>query len=96
MSRSGSTPTKPVPVPQRGRKLSQALQIIVECVAVVSTQFGNFKREWISSETCLLPLLEKSETLPKLAILPTNELFVALDEEEFFSIRFFFIVWNKG
>ena len=36
MSRSGSTPTKPVPVPQRRRKLSRALQIIVECVAVVS------------------------------------------------------------
>ena len=37
MSRSGSMPTKPVAAPQRGRKPSQVLQIIiVECVAVVS------------------------------------------------------------
>ena len=36
MSRSGSMPTKPVAAPQRGRKPSIVLQIIVECVAVVS------------------------------------------------------------
>ena len=36
MSRSGSMPTKPVAAPQRGRKPSQVLRIIVECVAVVS------------------------------------------------------------
>ena len=36
MSRSGSMPTKPVAASQRGRKPSQVLQIIVECVAVVS------------------------------------------------------------
>ena len=36
MSRSGSMPTKPVPAPQRGRKPSQVLQIIVECAALVS------------------------------------------------------------
>ena len=36
MSRSGSMPAKPVAAPQRGRKPSQVLQIIVECVAVVS------------------------------------------------------------
>ena len=65
------------------------------CGCCFKTQFGNFKREWISSETCLLPLLEKSEMLPKLANLPTNELFVALDEGEFFSIKFFFVVWNS-
>ena len=43
MSRSGSTPTKPVPVPQRGRKLSRALQIIVECAAVVSNTVWQFQ-----------------------------------------------------
>ena len=36
MNRSGSMPTKPVAAPQRGRKPSQVLRIIVECVAVVS------------------------------------------------------------
>ena len=36
MTGSGSMPTKPVPVPRRGRKPSQVLQIIVECADVVS------------------------------------------------------------
>ena len=36
MSGCGSTPTKPIPASQRGRKPSRALQIIVESAAVVS------------------------------------------------------------
>ena len=56
------------------------------CSCCFKTQFGNFKTEWISSEICLLPLLElkKGETLPKLADLLINELFVVVDEGESF------------
>ena len=37
----------------------------------------------------MLPQLEKGEKLPKLADLLINELFVALEEGEFFSTRIF-------
>ena len=52
MDGSGSTPTKPVPASRRGRKPSRALQIIVECAAVVSKHSSATLRVdgYISSE----------------------------------------------
>ena len=41
-----------------------------------------FKNGWISSENMFVAPTKKGETLPKLAGLLTNELFVALDEGE--------------
>ena len=52
MSGSGSMPTRPVPAPQRGRKPSQALQII-NCRMFhrcFKTQFDNVKSRLTSSE----------------------------------------------
>ena len=86
MSGSGSsTPTKPVPAPRRGSKpeepsVSYKLQNF-------KTQFGNFMSGQISSENVFLAPTRKGETLPKLADLLKNELFVVLREGESLSTR---------
>ena len=51
------------------------------------TQFGNFISGWISSENVFVAPNRKGETLPKLADLLKNELFVVLEEGESFSTR---------
>ena len=91
MRGSGSTPTKSVPAPRGGRKPSRALQIIVECEAgwCFKTQIGNLKSKWVNSENMFVVPTKKGETLPKLARLLLNELFVVLDEGEPFSTRVF-------
>ena len=70
MSGSGSTPTKPVHAPRRGKKpkepnASDKLQNF-------KTQFGNFMSGWISSENVFVAATTKEETLPELANLLKN------------------------
>ena len=51
---------------------------------------------WISSENVFVAPTRKGETLPKLADLLKNELFVVLEEGESFSTRCLLSVLNKG
>ena len=85
MSGSGSTPTKPVPAPRRGSKPKETSA--PDKLYNFKTQFGNFLSGWISSENVFVAPTRKGETLPKLADLLKNELFVVLEEEESFSTR---------
>ena len=55
------------------------------CGCCFKTQFGNFTNGWISSENAFVAPTRKGETLPKLADLLKNELFVVLEEGEPFS-----------
>ena len=85
MSGSGRTPTKPVPAPRRGSKpIEPSAQ---DKLQNFKTQFGNFKSAWISSENVFVGPTRKGETIPKLADLLKNELFVVLEEGESFSTR---------
>ena len=83
MSGSGSMQTKPVPAPWRGRKLKElsASDNCRMCGCCFKTQF-NFKSGWISSENMFVAPTRKRETLPKLANLLKNKLFIFLDEGE--------------
>ena len=94
MSGSGSTPTKRVPAPRRGSKLKEPSAS--DKLQNFKTQFGNFMSGWISSENVFIAPTRKGETLPKLADLLKNELFVVLEEGESFSTRFLLSVLNKG
>ena len=85
MSGSGSRPTKPVPAPQRGGKLKEPSAS--DKLKNLKTQFGNFMSGRISSENVFVTPTGKGETLPKLADLLKNELFVVLEEGESFSTR---------
>ena len=85
MSGSGSTPTKPVPAPRRESKLKEPSAS--DKLQNFKTQFGNFMSGWISSENVFVAPTRKGETLPKLADLLKNELFVVLEEGESFSTR---------
>ena len=85
MSGSGSTPTKPVPAPRRGSKPKEPSAS--DKLQNFKTQFGNFMSGWISSENVFVAPTRKGETLPKLADLLKNELFVVLEEGESFSTR---------
>ena len=51
------------------------------------TQFGNFMSGWISWENFFVAATRKGETLPKLADLLKNELFVVLEDGESFFTR---------
>ena len=68
MSGSGSTTTKPVPAPRRGRKPKEprALDKLL-CGCCFKTQFGNFTNGWIRSENAFVAPTRKGETLPKWA-----------------------------
>ena len=85
MSGSGSTPTKPVPAPQRGSRPKEPSAS--DKLQSLKTQLGNFMSEWISSKNVFVAPTGKGETLPKLADLLKNELFVVLEEGESFSTR---------
>ena len=85
MSGSGRTPTKPVPSPRRGSKPKEPSAS--DKLQNFKTQFGNFKSGWISSENVFVGPTRKGKTLPKLADLLKNELFVVLEEGESFSTR---------
>ena len=88
MSGSGSsTPTKPVLAPRRGSKPKEASASDNYKLQNFKTQFGNFMSGWISSENVFVAPTRKGETLPKLADLLKNELFVVLEEGESFSTR---------
>ena len=90
MDGSGSTPTKPVSASRTGRKAEpSASDNCKMCSCCFKTQFGNFKTGWISSENMFVArlVLEKGETLSKLADPLINELFVVLDEGESFSTK---------
>ena len=89
MSESGSTTTKPVPAPRRGRKpKEQRLWTNCRmCGCCFKTQFGNFTNGWISSENAFAAPTRKRETFPKWADLLKNDLFVVLEEGESFSTR---------
>ena len=93
MSGSGRTPTKPVPAPRRGSKPKEPSAS--DKLQNFKTQFGNFKSGLISSENVFVGPTRKGETIPKLADLLKNELFVVLEEGESFSTRVCF-VRNKG
>ena len=95
MSGSSSTPTKPVPAPRRGSKLIKETSAW-DKLQNFKTQFGNFMSGWISSEKVFVAPTRKGETLPKLADLLKNELFVVLKEGESFSTRVLLSVLNKG
>ena len=89
MIESGSMLTKPVPGPGRGRKLkepsaSDNFRMHPFCF---KTKIWQFKSGWISSENMFVVPTRKGETLPKLANLLKNELFVVLNEGESFSRR---------
>ena len=94
MSGSGSTPTKPVPAPRRESKLKEPSAS--DKLQNFKTQFGNFTSGWISSENVFVAPTRKGETLPKLAVLLKNELFVVVEERESFSTRVLLSVRNKG
>ena len=81
MRGSGSTPTKP----RRGSKPKEPSAS--DKLQNFKTQFGNFMSGWISSENVFVAPTRKGETLPKLADLLKNELFVVLEEGESFSTR---------
>ena len=51
---------------------------------------------WISRENVFVAPTRKGETLPKLADLLKNELFVVLEEGEPFSTRVLLSLRNKG
>ena len=85
MSGNGSTPTKPLPTPRRGSKPKEPSAS--DKLQNFKTQFGNFMSGWISSENVFVAPTRKGETLPKLADLLKNELFVVLEEGESFSTR---------
>ena len=80
MSGSGSTPTKPVPPPRKGSKPKE--QSASDKQQNFKTQFGNFMSRWIGSENVFVAPNRKGETLPKLADLLKNELFVVIEEGE--------------
>ena len=62
---------------------SQMLRINCRmCSCCFKTQFGNFMSGWISWENVFVAATRKAETLPKLAELLKNELFVVLKEGE--------------
>ena len=63
---------------------SRALQI--NC-RISKHSSANFKSGWISSENVFVGPTRKGKTLPKLADLLKNELFVVLEEGESFSTR---------
>ena len=94
MSGSGSRPTKPVPAPQRGGKLKEPRAS--DKLKNLKTQFGNFMSGRISSENVFVTPTRKGETLPKLADLLKNEIFVVLDEGGSFSTRVLLSVRNNG
>ena len=76
MIESGSMLTKPVPGPERGRKLkepsaSDNFRMRAFCF---KTKIWQFKSGWISSENMFVAPTRKGETLPKLANLLKNEL----------------------
>ena len=74
MSGSGSTTTKPVPAPRRGRKPKEprALDKLLRGCCF-KTQFGNFTNGWISWENVFVAPTRKGETLPKCADIQKNE-----------------------
>jgi len=78
MSGSGSTQTKPVPAHRRGSKPKEPSAS--DKLQNFKTQFGNFMSGWVSSENVFVVPTRKRETLPKLADLLKNELFVVLEE----------------
>ena len=80
MSGSGSMQTKPVPAPWRGIKLKElsASDNCRMCGCCFKTQF-NFKS---GSENMFVAPTRKGETLPKLANLLKNKLFIFVDEGE--------------
>ena len=57
------------------------------CSCCFKTQFGNFMSGWISWENVFVAATRKGETLPKLADLLKNKLFVVLEEGESFFMR---------
>ena len=69
MSESGSTTTKPVPAPRRGRKPKEPRALDKNncrmCGCCFKTQFGNFTNGWISSENTFVAPTRKRETLRK-------------------------------
>ena len=94
MSGSGSRPTKPVPAPRRGGKLKEPSAS--DKLKNLKTQLGNFMSGRISSENVFVTPTRKGETLPKLADLLKNEVFVVLDEGGSFSTRVLLSVRNNG
>ena len=67
---------------------SQMLRINCRmCSCCFKTQFGNFMSGLISWENVFVAATRKGETLPKLAELLKNELFVVLEEGESFFTR---------
>ena len=67
---------------------SQMLRINCRmCSCCFKTQFGNFMSGWISWENVFVAATRKAETLPKLAELLKNDLFVVLEEGESFFTR---------
>ena len=83
--RGNSTPTKPMPAPRRGSKPKEP------SASVEIVEFQNTVRqfyEWMDTlGNVFVAPTRKEETLPKLANLLKNELFVVLEEEESFSTR---------
>ena len=57
------------------------------CSCCFKTQFSNFMSGWISWENVFVASTRKGETLPKLADLLKNKLFVVLEEGESFFMR---------
>ena len=57
------------------------------CSCCFKTQFGNFMSGWISWENVFVAATRKGKTLPKLADLLKNKLFVVLEEGESFFMR---------
>ena len=86
MSESGTTTTKPVPAPRRGRKPKEprALDKLQNVRLLFQDTFRQFY-EWMDKLVCCPT--GKGETLPKWADLLKNELFVVLEEGESFSTR---------
>ena len=84
MSERGSTTTKPVPAPRRGRKPKEprALDKLQNVRLLFQDTFRQFY-EWMDKLVCCPT--RKGETLPKWADLLKNELFVVLEEGESFS-----------
>ena len=98
-SGGGSTTTKPVPAPRRGRKPKEpsASDKLENVRLLFQIQFGNFASGWISSENVFIAPTRKGETLPKWADLLKNELFVVLEEgSRIFLHKSLLSVRNKG
>ena len=85
MSGSGSTTTEPVPASRRGRKPKEPSAS--DKLSNVRLLFGNFTSGWISSEKVFVAPTRKGKTSKKWADLLENEVFVVLEEGEFFSTR---------